>query len=433
MRTMRLMTLAPGHFHAALVLKFPTPGVHARHYIYAPLDADLVAHLDRIASFNTRGDEPTKWEIDVRAGADFLDRFVREQPGNTVVLSGRNRSKIDLMRLAVANNLHVLADKPWIVEAADFPKLEDVVRDADRREVLLWDMLTERHEVTNRLQRELVGDRELFGDWLAGSPANPGLVLDSVHYLKKTVAGMPLRRPWWWFDAAISGDAMADVGTHLADLALWLAFPDQAIDHAKDVQILNADRWPMILDRSQFAVLTGLPDWHPELLPLTVEGQLDYAGNNSVTFAVRGLTVRLTTQWEYESPGGDIHTSLARGERATVSVRQQPGGMPDLFVTATKSRGHVELMHLMREKCDRWQQHFPGLAVEDRATEARLIVPDALRTGHEAHFVEVVAEFVRYFQSPRAVPEWERTNALTRYFITTHAVELARKNRPASA
>ena len=39
-------------------------------------------------------------------------------------------------------------------------------------------------------------------------------------------------------------------------------------------------------------------------------------------------------------------------------------------------------------------------------------------------------EFGRYFQAPRAVPAWERSNALARYFITTQAVELARQKRP---
>src|SRR3954470_22108840 len=162
MTPIRLMTVAPGHFHAALVQKHMLPGVHRRCHVYAPLDADLVAHLDRLAGFNTRADRPTAWEVDVRAGADYLDRFRREQPGNTVVLSGRNRPKLDLMRVAVENNLHVLADKPWVVEAADLPTLEAVLGEADDRGVQVGDVMTERHEVTNRLQREMVRDPEVF-------------------------------------------------------------------------------------------------------------------------------------------------------------------------------------------------------------------------------------------------------------------------------
>src|SRR5204862_450770 len=83
----------------------------------------------------------------------------------------------------------------------------------------------------------------------------------SVHYLKKTVAGAPLVRPGWWFDPREAGEAVADVGTHLADLAMWLLFPDRAIAHWHDLAVLDAACWPTPLDRGQFAAVTGLPDF----------------------------------------------------------------------------------------------------------------------------------------------------------------------------
>ena len=64
----------------------------------------------------------------------------------------------------------MIADKPWIVEHADFPKLEAVFREAELRDVLVWDVLTERYEITNWLQRELIRDRGVFGE-LAGRHA----------------------------------------------------------------------------------------------------------------------------------------------------------------------------------------------------------------------------------------------------------------------
>src|SRR5439155_24307259 len=145
------------------------------------------------------------------------------------------------------------------------------------------------------------------------------LVRERVHHLRKMVAGRPLQRPWWWFDPATSGEAMADVGTHLADMALWFVAPDQPVDHRQDVSILKADRWPLVLDREQLRELTGLAEYPPELAGRVVEGQLYYAGNNTVTFALRGVHVRLVTLWEYESAGGDTHTATARATRATVT------------------------------------------------------------------------------------------------------------------
>lgn len=426
-RSIRLMTLAPGHFHAALVQKRALHGVHHRTHVYGPLDPDTISHLARVTAFNCRRDNPTSWDVDMRAGADYLERFVREQPGNTVVLSGRNRPKIDLMTLAVENCLHVIADKPWIIDHADFPKLEALFRQAELRDCLVWDVLTERFEITNWLQRELVRDRDLFGDWQAGTPDQPALVFHSVHSLKKSVNGQPLVRPWWWFDPDVSGEAMADVGTHLADLAIWFVAPDQPVDYATQVQVLAADRTPLLLSEDEYRQVTRQAGFAPELRSRVVNGQLYYAGNNSVTFALRGVHVRLATAWEFDAPAGESHQSFARGTRATVSVRQQPSGRSELFVAATNPAERAEVRKKLRDKCDQLQREFVGMSVLDLGAESQIIIPESWRATHEDHFGAVMDEFVRYFHAPRAVPPWERPNALARYYITTKAVEMARR------
>jgi hypothetical protein len=430
-KPIRLITLAPGHFHAALVQKRMAAGVHRRTFVYAPLDLDTAAHVERIAAFNDHADEPTDWQLDLRAGKDWLERFQREQPGNTVVLSGRNRPKINFMLTAAGCGLNVLADKPWIVEHADFPKLEELLREADLREILAWDVMTERHELTNCLMRELVSDPNLFGLWRAGSEQEPALVLESVHYLKKSVAGRPLARPWWWFDPTISGEAIADVGTHLADLALWMVSPDQSVDYRTEVRLLDADRWPLVLSENEFRIVTLLGGYPKELSHRIVEDQLYYAGNNTAALSIRGVHIGLTARWEFEaSPGGgDTHSALARGRRSSVAIRQAPGERPEIFVTAVDPADHSRLERALNAKCGDLEAGFPGLGIEDRGNELRLIIPETLRTDHESHFAAVMDEYCRYFHTPRAVPAWERPNLLAKYFITTKAVELGRQKR----
>lgn len=433
-RPIRLMTLAPGHFHAALVQKRHLNGVHPRAHVYGPLDTDTLAHVARVASFNARRENPTAWCLDVRTGPDYLERFLREQPGNTVVLGGRNKPKIELMRLAVENALHVIADKPWVIDHADFPKLEALFREAQTREVLVWDVLTERFEITNWLQREFVRDLELFGPWQAGTPEQPALVLHSVHHLKKLVSGVPLARPWWWFDPAVSGESLADVGVHLVDLALRMLAPDRALDYATDVQVLSGTREPLLVTEDQFRQVTRLPAFPPELAERVVNGQLYYAGNGTATFAVRGVHVRVGTAWEFEAPGGggDTHQSVARGARALVAVRQEPNGWPEVYVTATNPAERGAVLKRLTEKCALLARDFEGLAVVDLGDAALVRVPEAWRATHEDHFGAVMDEYMRCFHAPRAVPHWERPNALARYYITTKAVELARRDSPLS-
>src|SRR5512142_3344385 len=61
----RLMTLDPGHFHAALVQKEMQPEIAETVHVYAPLGPDLLAHLGRIAGFNQRATDPTRWQLEV--------------------------------------------------------------------------------------------------------------------------------------------------------------------------------------------------------------------------------------------------------------------------------------------------------------------------------------------------------------------------------
>src|SRR5213593_949781 len=65
MPDVRLMTLDPGHFHAALIQKEMYPGVAPRVDVYAPLGFDLFEHLKRVAAFNTRPDRPSAWQTEI--------------------------------------------------------------------------------------------------------------------------------------------------------------------------------------------------------------------------------------------------------------------------------------------------------------------------------------------------------------------------------
>jgi predicted dehydrogenase len=421
MNPVQLVTLAPGHFHAALVQKEMLPGVDPHVHVYGPDNTDLTAHLDRVARFNARPDRPTAWSTTVHAGPDWLDRFRAERPGNVVVVAGRNRPKIDLILAAVSAGYCVLADKPWVIEAADIPKLEQVFAEADRLGVFAGDVMTERCEITTRIQRKLIHDPDVFGAPFTGTPDEPALELESVHYLSKSVAGAPLRRPAWWFDPAIAGHAVADVGTHLADLAMWLVFPDQPID-LRDVEIRDAGCWPTPVDRDSFREITGLTDYPAELAHLRDGNHLNYWGNGSVLCRLRDRFVRFTTRWGVRAagPDGDTHEAIARGTRSTVTVRHDAafGPGPQVFVTP-----HAE-SSAIRAALER-----SGHSVNALADELHVHVPPADRTGHEAHFAQVLEEFVTYFRDRTRIPAWERPNLLAKYYLTTRAVEIARSKR----
>ena len=263
----RFMTLDPGHFHAGLVQKEMYPDVSSTVDIYAPEGPDLDGHLKRIAAFNGRKDNPTTWVLELHKGPDFLDRMLRERPGNVVVISGRNRGKIDRIGRSVGAGLHVLADKPWVLKSSDLPRLEQTLADADRRQVVAYDIMTERFEVTTILQRALVNDPAVYGQQLKGTPDDPAVYMESVHHLMKVVSGAPNIRPAWFFDTDEQGEGLNDIGTHLVDLVQWTLFPDRPIDYRTDVKVLSAYRWPTVIPEADFRRVTASAGFPSTLAP----------------------------------------------------------------------------------------------------------------------------------------------------------------------
>ena len=164
--------------------------------------------------------------------------------------------------------------------------------------------MTERFEITSILQRELVNDEDLFGNLDSGSESAPAITARSVHHLTKEVAGVPLRRPAWFFDIAETGEGLADVGTHVVDLVQWTAFPDQKLDYRSDIRILGARRSPTVISQAYFQRVTGEPEF-PKYLAVNVkDGKLDYFCKNSVHYTVRGVHVKMDILWRLEAPAG---------------------------------------------------------------------------------------------------------------------------------
>jgi predicted dehydrogenase len=409
----RLITLDPGHFHAALIQKEMYPEVSRRVAVYAPLGSDLAEHLNRVARFNLRSQNPTAWELDIHTSADFLGRMLAERPGNIVVLSGRNRGKIDYIRASIDAGLNVLADKPWIIRPEDMPALEGALAAAASKGVIAYDIMTERYEITSMLQRELVNAAEVFGRILPGSEEEPAVYMESVHHILKLVAGVPNLRPVWFFDVEQQGEALADVGTHLVDLAQWTLFPEQAIDYRSDIQMLSASRWPTTMDAAQFRQVTG-----------QAGAGLDYYCNTRVSYALRGIHTKLDVLWNWEAPAGagDTHYAVYRGSKARVEVRQgKPENYrPELYVV-TDDAGSV------KKKVAELSQTYPGIATEDRGKEIRVTIPDEYRNGHEAHFAQVTNQFFEYLKKPETFPAWENPNMLAKYYVSTKGTELSNR------
>jgi predicted dehydrogenase len=425
----KLITLDPAHFHAALLQKQMLPGIDQRVAIFAPLGPDVLAHLKLIEQFNTRPDHPTHWELDVHCTPRSLEEMLAARPGNVVVLAGRNRLKIGKINAALEAGLNVLADKPWIIRAEDFTELEAALARADSQGLAAYDIMTERHEITNLMQRALVNDPAVFGAIIPADRDHPGVFMESTHFILKTVAGAPNPRPPFFFDILDQGEGLTDVGTHLVDLAHWTLFPDRAIDYRQDIQVQGGKRWATPLTAAEFRQVTGAATFPAELAPYVHGDQFDYYCNNQVDYQIRGAQVRLTALWKWESPAGvDFHHAIYRGTRASVEIRQtaKENYRPEVFVAANGAANRSGVAAAVRARIRSLRETYPGVAVENAGDELHIAVPDRYRVGHEAHFTQVAQEFLKYLAAPKLMPAWERPNMLAKYYVTTTGVQMSK-------
>jgi predicted dehydrogenase len=428
-RMVKIMTVDPGHFHAALVQKIMYDQISPDVNVYAPEGPDVKQHLGRINSYNTRPADPTKWNEIVYTGPDFLEKMLSDKPGNVVVLSGNNKKKAEYISKSINAGLNVLADKPMIITPEDFPKLEDAFRIAAEKGILLYDIMTERFEVTTILEKLLSQKEEIFGKLVPGTEKEPAVTKVSVHYFSKIVSGTPLLRPAWFFDIDQQGESIVDVATHLVDLVQWETFPDQILKK-EDINMTSARRWPTVLTKADFKGITGLDEF-PEYLAKDVkDGRLNVFENGEMTYQIKGIWAKVAAEWKYTPPagGGDTHYSLTRGTRCEIAIRQTENEkfLPTLYVENIKGMAMNDFRAKLKEVLG--SLPYDSLIIEKVNDKTlKINIPKKYRVTHEEHFGQVTSRFLEYLKAGK-MPEWEVPNMITKYYTTTSALKLAKGN-----
>ncbi len=426
----KIMTLDPGHFHAALVQKNMYDQVSPDVFVYAPEGNDLKEHLKRIEGYNSRIESPTAWSEKIYTGNDYLEKMLSEKPGNVVIVSGNNRIKTDYIKKSVEAGLNVLADKPMVISADKFPVLEEAFKIAQEKGVLLYDIMTERFSVTTILQRELSMLPEIFGKLDVGTVEKPAVEKISVHHFYKSVSGNTLVRPAWFFDVEQQGEGIVDVTTHLVDLVQWGCFPDQIIQKS-DIGLITARRWPTVLSKADFKEVTKL-DQYPDYLTKDVKDEnLNVFANGEIIYKIKGAVAKVSVVWNFKAPegGGDTHYSIMRGSLSNLEIRQgvEEKYDPTLYIIA---KDGID-MTAFASNLDKAVKSLPqeGLTIENvNKNTWKVAMPAVLKIGHEAHFAQVTAKYLEYLKNGK-LPEWEVPNMITKYFITTSALKLSKETK----
>jgi hypothetical protein len=426
----QLVTLDPGHFHAALVQKTMYKDVDSVVHVYAPEGKDLQLHLERIDAFNKRKEDPTHWKGDIYTADDYFETMLKEKKGNVVVLAGKNRDKTEYILRSLEAGFNVLSDKPMVINSNSFEMLKKAFETAKQKNLLLYDIMTERFEITTILQRELSMIPEIFGTLDTGTVDNPAVVMESGHCFYKYISGNVLTRPAWFMDASQQGEGIADVTTHLVDLVQWECFPEQSLDYIKDITVSAARRWPTNMTATQFKTITRLNDV-PSYIQKDKQNDtlLQVWSNGEINYKIKGVHAKVSVVWEYQASGGsDTHYSLMRGSKANLTIRQgaEQQYKPILYIEPGNSNATYE--KIVMDQVKKIQAKYPGVELKKTSKGWEVIIPDQYKEGHEAHFARVTRNFLEYFKN-HTMPGWEVPNMLAKYYTTTQALEIALKNK----
>lgn len=417
------ITLDPGHFHAALVQKTMYPEIDSEVHIYAPKGGDLDLHLARIEAYNQREESPTAWKSTVYEGDDFFEQLLNKEKAGVVMLSGNNQKKTEYILNAIEKGFHVYADKPMVIDPNEYQALEQAFQLAKEKKLMLYDIMTERSEITTVLQKELSQLRNVFGTLIEGNLEEPAIVKSSIHHYAKEVSGKPLIRPAWFFDVKQQGEGLVDVSSHLVDLTFWECFPQEAIQK-EDITLLRAERWATPMSKKDFKQVTGLNSYPEYLIPYVENDTLQVYANGAMNYTLKGHHAKVEVIWNFKAPQGtgDTHYSIMRGSKADLEILQtaEENYTPTLYINPKEGFDAMAL----QKAVDSLKNTYPGIALVSKANRWEVSIPMELREGHEAHFAQVTRRYIEFYKKQK-IPNWEITNMLTKYHLTTTALELA--------
>ncbi len=425
----KLITLDPGHFHAALVQKSMYPQVDPKVFVYGKKGNDLDQHLLKIKGYNNLATAPTHWEEQVYEGNDYLTKMLAEKKGNVVVLAGNNQLKTDYILQSVQAGLHVFSDKPMVINESGFLKLQKAFDLAAKKKTLLYDIMTERYEITTILQKAFSQQPALFGQLHKGTAAEPAVTKESVHHFYKYVSGSVLTRPAWFLDVEQEGEGIVDVTTHLVDLVQWECFPEQVIHYKNDIKINSAKSWPTTISNAQFKELTKM-DQQPTYLAKYNDAQqnINVMSNGEINYTIKGVHAKVSVIWNYKAPDGtgDTHYSIMRGTKANLIIRQgaEQQFKPTLYIESNDhSDAYGKTVQTVLEKIS---LQYKGISLKKNDKGWEVLIPEAFKEGHESHFARVTEKFLGYLTN-KNMPTWEVPNMLAKYYTTIQAQKMASK------
>ena len=416
-KQVRIDIFDPVHFHGALPLQ-------RRYKDITGLDISPDVHVyysdrNELSAFNGMAGKieasEKGWKIWYNPSEMPLEAMLNAKTGNVLVLACPNVGKIGVIGNATESGIYnlILSDKPWVIQPEGMDTLRSAISTASENGTILQDIMTERYELGNIIQRSIMLDEKLFGELEQGSEAKPAISKSSIHLLDKSHMGVV--RPPEYFDTRWQGDGMVDVTTHLVDMVNWSMRPNSEVN-PDDVSLLNAKRWATTIPPDSYKAMTKGAE---------IEKPLEYFCNGSFGYVLDGTHVGIRVVWNLKGED-DEHYSKIEGTKITVEVEKGPNDEHQK-VYITPKAPEAEVMTALQTHLGRLAgMGYEGISITKEGKRFRLNIPDKLYIGHFQHFGEFTTQALRYLAGQdtfnRAL---EDSRLITKYHTTTTALKMA--------
>jgi hypothetical protein len=178
------------------------------------------------------------------------------------------------------------------------------------------------------------------------------------------------------------------------------------------------------MSKKDFKQVTGLNSYPEYLIPYVENDTLQVYANGAMNYTLKGHHAKVEVIWNFKAPQGtgDTHYSIMRGSKADLEILQtaEENYTPTLYINPKEGFDTMAL----QKAVDSLKNTYPGIALVSKANRWEVSIPMELREGHEAHFAQVTRRYIEFYKKQK-IPNWEITNMLTKYHLTTTALELA--------
>ena len=171
----------------------------------------------------------------------------------------------------------------------------------------------------------------------------------------------------------------------------------------------------------------------PDFLQKDVkDGKLQVYSNGEMIYKLKGKYAKVSVIWNFEAPEGtgDTHYSVMHGTRSDLIIKQgkEENYKPTIFVRFTGDEDAATFEAALKKAVEQdLAPAYPELkAVKVKDNMWIVEIPDKYKVGHEAHFGQVTEKYLQCLVEGK-LPDWEVPNMITKYYTTTQALEMAKK------